>query len=335
MARNTDLEPAERLPGKPSESQILRRVGEWTKEGLITPEQAAAIREFEGAGGEGGPKRVPPIIQALLYMGTALALAGLATIYWRLYEDLPYAARVATPALVAVALAAGGWFTARRTDRDVRRFGGVLWLLSTGGIAGFMSELLMPDELAGDWSLFWVGAGAAVWAGVLARLSPQATTQIGLFIPTVAVVVGFPMALTHGFANEPDVAWLAPALGGLGAGWIVAGRTGAVRPTAVADLLGGAFILWAPTFLFAADMGEGVPLLLGSVLAGGLLGASTWLRSPALLAVGAVGLYAYSFRALWVYFGDTIGMPVVLLIGGLLLVAIAFGSIRLSGRRGR
>jgi hypothetical protein len=44
-----------------------------------------------------------------------------------------------------------------------------------------------------------------------------------------------------------------------------------------------------------------------------------------------VGLYAYSFRAIWVYFGDTIGMPVVLLIGGLLLLAIAFGAMRLAG----
>jgi hypothetical protein len=34
-----------------------------------------------------------------------------------------------------------------------------------------------------------------------------------------------------------------------------------------------------------------------------------------------------------VYFGDTIGMPVVLLIGGLLLLGIAFGAIRLGGRR--
>jgi hypothetical protein len=37
--------------------------------------------------------------------------------------------------------------------------------------------------------------------------------------------------------------------------------------------------------------------------------------------------------AIWVSFGDTIGMPVVLLSGGLLLLAIAFGAIRLGSRR--
>jgi hypothetical protein len=196
-----------------------------------------------------------------------------------------------------------------------------------------MSELMMPDELAGDWSLFVVGAGAAVWAGVLATLSPQATTQIGLFGPTAAAVVGFPMALTHGFADESDIAWLALAFGVLGVGWIVGGRIGAVQPAVVADLLGGALTLYAPTFLFAADLGDGVPLLLGSVLAGSLLAAATWLHSPAMLAVGAVGLYAYSFRAIWVYFGDNIGMPVVLLIGGLLLLGIAFGFVWFTARR--
>lgn len=317
------------------EPDVLRHLNLWVEEGLITRQDAAAIREFERAGGEGRPRRILPIIQALLYMGTALTLAAVATIYWRLYEDLPRAGRVATPALLAVVLAAAGWLTARRADPDVRRFGGVLWLLSTGGVAGFLSELVMPDELAGDWSLFVVGAGAAVWAGVLAALSPQATTQIGLFGSAVVAVVGLPLALTGGFASEWDLAWLAVALGGLGVGWIVGGRAGAVKPAVLADVLGGALVLYAPTFLFAADIGEGVPLLVGSVLAASLLAASTWLRSPAMLAVGAVGLYAYSFRAIWVYFGDTIGMPVVLLIGGLLLLAIAFGSMRLGARRAR
>lgn len=333
MAKTIDRVRAGRTPEE--ESPDLRHLKLWAEEGLITSEEAAAIREFERARGGVGPRRISPIIQTLLYMGTALALAGLGSIYWRLYEDLPRVVRVGTPALVAVALGAAGWFTARRRDPDVRRFGGVLWLLSTGGVTGFMWELLMPDELAGDWSLFWVGAVAALWARVLATLSPQATTQIGLFGPTVAAVVGLPMALTHGFADESDIAWLALAVGVLGVGWIVGGRTGALKPTVLADVLGGALALYAPTFLFAADISEGLPLLLGSVLAASLLGAATWVRSPAMLAVGAVGLYAYSFRALWVYFGDNVGMPVVLLIGGLLLLVIAFGSIRLSGRRGR
>jgi hypothetical protein len=59
------------------------------------------------------------------------------------------------------------------------------------------------------------------------------------------------------------------------------------------------------------------------------------LGSTALLAVGAVGLYAYSFRAIWVYFGDTTGVPVVLLIGGLLLLGVALGAIRMGGRSHR
>jgi hypothetical protein len=54
---------------------------------------------------------------------------------------------------------------------------------------------------------------------------------------------------------------------------------------------------------------------------------------PCRRARGAVALYAYSFRTIWAYFGDIIGMPVVLLIGGLLLLAIVVGAIRLSGRR--
>lgn len=315
--------------------ETLQRLDLWAERGLITREDAKAIREFERAQAELGKKRMAPIIQALLYMGTALTLAALGTIYWRLYPDLPRAGRVTIPLLVAVALAGGGWLAVRRPDPDVRRFGGVLWLLSTGGFAGFMTELVMPDELAGVWSLLLVGVATAFWAGALVKISPQATTQIGLFGSTVAAVVGFPFALTQGFAQESEIAWLALAIGLLGPTWILLGRRGLLRPNALADVLGGALALYAPTFLLAVENGEGIALLAGSVVAGSLLAASAWLRSPALIAVGAVGLYAYSFRAIWVYFDDTVGMPVVLLIGGLLLLAIAFGAIRLGDRRAR
>lgn len=320
-------------PTEGATGETLRHLDLWVDRGLISREEAAAIREFESAGGEAKPKRIAPLIQALLYMGTALTLAALGTIYWQLYGDLSQAARVVVPALLAAVLATAGWFTTRRTDPDVRRFGGVLWLLSTGAFAGFMSELVTPDELAGDWSLFLVGAGAALWAGTLAFLSPQATTQIGFFGTSVVTLVGFTFGLTDGFANESDIAWLTLPLALLGVGWIAGGRFRVLRPPALADALGGAILLYAPTLLFGTNIDEGVALLVGSVIAGSLLGVSAWLRSTPLLAVGAVGLYAYSFRAIWVYFGDTIGMPVVLLIGGLLLLAIALGAIRLGGRR--
>lgn len=334
MALTTDRMQAADTPEEPAGAEILRRLDLWAEKGLISREEVAAIREFESAGGEARPKRIAPLIQALLYMGTALTLAALGTIYWQLYGDLSQAARVVVPALLAVVLATAGWFATRRnTDPDVRRFGGVLWLLSTGAVAGFMSELVTPDELAGDWSLFLVGVGTAAWAGNLAFLSRQATTQIGLFGTSVVTVVGLVFGLTDGFANESDIAWLTVPLALLGLGWIVAGRFRILRPAALADVLGAAIVLYAPTLLFGTNIDEGIALLLGSVIAGSLLGASAWLRSTALLAIGAVGLYAYSFRAIWVYFGDTIGMPVVLLIGGLLLLAIAFGAIRLSSRR--
>lgn len=333
MATTTNRVPTGSSHDDEEVSVILRHLDRWLENGLIAPEEATAIREFEGAGDGVGTPRITPIIQALLYMGTALTLAALGTIYWRLYEDLPRVALVSIPALLAAVLAAAGWFTARRTEADFRRFGGVLWLLSTGAFAGFLSELIMPEELAGDWSLFLVGAALALWAGVLVAVSAQATTQIGLFGSTVVACVGFPLAVTDGFADESNVAWLALTFGLLGVGWIAASRTRFLRPVILAQVLGGALTLFAPTFLFGTGIGEGVPLLLGSVVAGGLLGASAWLRSPALIAVGAVGLYAYSFRAIWVYFGDTIGMPVVLLIGGLLLLAIAFGAMRLGGGR--
>ena len=333
MATTLDRAPIGNLPEGEAGAEILRHLDLWAKKGLVTPQEAAAIREFESAGGDVGPRRIAPIVQALLYMGTALTLAALGTIYWQLYKELPTAARVTIPALLAAVLAVSGWFTTRHSDPDVRRFGGVLWLLSTGAFAGFMSELIMRDELAGDWSLLLVGVGATVWAGALAILSPQATTQIGLFGTAIVAVAGLTSALTSGFTNETDTSWVALPLGLLGLGWIVAGRTRLLRPVVLAYVLGGALALFAPTLLFNTDMGEGPPLLLGSVIAAGLLGASAWLRSPALIAVGAVGLYVYSFGAIWGYFGDSIGMPLVLLIGGVLLLAIAFGAIRLGSRR--
>jgi ABC-type xylose transport system permease subunit len=50
--------------------------------------------------------------------------------------------------------------------------------------------------------------------------------------------------------------------------------------------------------------------------------------------LGVAGLFAFSVWAIGYYFGETIGTPLVLLVAGVVLLAVAFVAARLRGLTG-
>jgi hypothetical protein len=70
---------------------------------------------------------------------------------------------------------------------------------------------------------------------------------------------------------------------------------------------------------------------LGIAVSVGLVAASVSLRHTPMLGLGVAGLFAFSVWAIGYYFGETIGTPLVLLVAGVILLAVAFVAARLRG----
>ena len=68
---------------------------------------------------------------------------------------------------------------------------------------------------------------------------------------------------------------------------------------------------------------------LGIAISVALVAASVSLRHTPMLGLGVAGLFAFSVWAIAYYFGETIGTPLVLLLAGVVLLAIAFAAARL------
>jgi hypothetical protein len=77
-----------------------------------------------------------------------------------------------------------------------------------------------------------------------------------------------------------------------------------------------------------------VGVWLGIAISVGLVAASVWLRHTPMLGLGVAGLCAFSVWAIGYYFGETIGTPLVLLVAGVVLLAVAFVAARLRGLTG-
>ena len=86
---------------------------------------------------------------------------------------------------------------------------------------------------------------------------------------------------------------------------------------------------------------DGWMVIVGLVTAAFLMWVSIPTREPALLALGTVGLFAYVTWAVVRYFGETLGVPVALVLVGVVFLTLAvlagrLGALsRAGGGRGR
>ncbi len=72
--------------------------------------------------------------------------------------------------------------------------------------------------------------------------------------------------------------------------------------------------------------------LIFPLLAFGVIFLSVQVRSKSFLVFGALFLIGYIFKLTAEYFSDSLGWPLALVIAGLLMIAIAYGSLQISKR---
>lgn len=302
-----------------------RRLTAWVDRGLITADQARAIRAAEGSGAEAA--RGPSLAAtALGYLGASVALVGGVVAVSREWSGMGIAARLAIAAGSTLVLLGAGLLARRSRHPALRPLDGFLWFLSAAG-AAFTAGLVGHDVLELEARSFFLLAGlaAAAWAFPLWRIRPGALLEIAVVAGLATVLES---AIEH-LPGPPDEFHGLPmwGLGGvlafLGWGRLLLGRRGTFAPAGVLLLLGAQVLSfgWRP-----AGLGTGIATAIA------LLAASVPLRSMVHLGFGAAGVLLFLPQIVFEYLGDTLGAPLALLVSGIALLAGAFLAARLTGK---
>ena len=215
---------------------LLRR---WVADGLIDAGQADRIEAAEavrrapaGPPGTAGPLRGPGqrrglVVEALGYLGGALAVVAGFIAVDQLWPRIPTSAELAFAAGGTVALLGAGAAIRMDNNPPLRRLRSVLWLMSTASLAAFMGVLA-----AQVWDLRGISVGVAMAAASTAYATAlwwrtRAPLQHLAMFASAAVLVGTGIAQAG-----PGLRDWAPGLGvwGLSALWAAAVYRGYLVP---------------------------------------------------------------------------------------------------------
>ena len=314
---------------------VHRMLDRWAHAGLIDEAQVERIETFEVTRHTPGPPAAGPVpvparrrpagllVEAMAYLGGALALAASLLLVQLVWSDLSTAGRLAVPGVATVALLGCGALVPGHPD-DRRRLRSALWLLATGSWAATLGVLgHQVLEWRGQDTALLIGFGCAVLALVLyVRLT--ATLQHLALLGSLATV---------GAALGARADWDEPTLIGAGiwlvaAAWAFAGELGYLPPQAAARY-GSAVVLMSAALLMTMSAGGQVVALLTLVW---LFGLGITRNSVGMLAVAAVATLQLVPASVGYFFpGDArVVVPVTLLTVGCALVVLAVTVSRRS-----
>jgi hypothetical protein len=314
-----------------SHASILSHVRTWEELGLISPEQERAIIEFEGRRPE-TRRGVPPITEVIGYLGAALAIAAGVVLIGPRWDEIDHLWRVLGAGGIAAATFVAGWLLRRNDEPAIGRLAAVLWTLSAGAIAATMALLAFDvpaDHEPAMWGGFAVGLTVAAYAFVLNLLRPSvplALVVYGGVLGTIGGAGGWAVEAGWTWFDEHPW-WFGVAMLAVSVLWIAAGRLGALRPAGAVMGIGVAGAIWAPQFVVAGWTGFG--LVLGVAVAVAMLVTSVAWHRTEMLVLGALGLFGYLVGAIVYFLKDTVGLPVALLLCGLVLLGVAIATARL------
>jgi hypothetical protein len=327
LALASRIRPHARPTRSAGAGPLAAQLQRWTTDGLLTQEQATAILAAEraqlpGPAPPARPARPASVLVELLgYLGGTLAIVGAGLLAARFWPDLASWARLSLVGLVAMALWAAGALLPEQATPAVWRLRGVLWLGSSAAVA-FFAALFGVEVLDLDGEAVALGAGltAAIHAGVLWWRRPRPLQQLAC-LAGLAVAAGAGVALAGG-----DEAAVGLSVWAVGVGWVLAGWRRLLPPTVVALVAGGIVALQGAQA--TAQGWEGAGLVFGLASAAGLLVAGTGGRRLALAVVGIVGVVMFLPATVVYYFAGTVGVPVLLLLAGVVLLIVTLVLLR-------
>lgn len=308
-------------------SEVNSRLDDWVANNLLSAQQADAIRTFESARAK--PPVAPVVGEVLGYVGGALSISALLAIVTQFWTVLGAAGQIGLAALVTAACLAGGWIFAAGATPQAKRLGYFLLLLGTVA-SGFLTGLITD----------WAGAGYDI---------PLLAGAFGALVVAVAVwwrhrtalqVVGITVAVAF---LVPAIAerWLAAvAQEFIGLSFLLLGALAALAgerewfpPRNAAWAVGCLGMLIGPQALAAESWSSaGAYLVLGCLIATALMGIALWRGRGVPLGFGAAGIVIFVPQTLYRFFEGTIGVPIALLLAGVLLVVMSAVVIKVRPR---
>ncbi|HET6949729.1 MAG TPA: hypothetical protein VFI47_05115 [Acidimicrobiales bacterium] len=295
----------------------LRRA---TESGVVTADQATALLALAAApppptgAGRRASRRTPVAVEIVGYLGGVLTVIGAATLVGQFWEDMAAWSRLALIGALAVGLWGAGAVVDDSSDAALWRLRGVLWLLSSAA-AAFFAGLLAADVFAWDREpvAVFVGSVAAVYAGALWRLGDRPAQYLATVAGVVAALAG-----AGAWIDGPGMVGL--VLWAFGAVWLVAGWRQIIQPAAIALVAAPGLMLVAAGV--TGGSWESFAPLFGLITAAGLLVGGTVLKEFLVTGIGVAGVFVYLPMSAAEYFGEVIGVPIVLLVTGVLLIGL-------------
>jgi hypothetical protein len=324
---------------------LERGLDRWTEQGLITPEQRAAIVAAEASRQPEGGLRLTTVAT---YFGGFLILFAYTVFWGTRWSELtpPLQAGVALATMLVVG-GVGVWLRRRG-----ERLGGDLLIFAATGILPLFIQSVMratglwpeapwrsPDFSREDyWRLEARAQGIMTGLTVAGTLAVYAWSRFPLLL---ALAGGWGWFLTISLArlasdDSTDVTQLATAGYGLAlvaaAFWLRRREGGARSWSAFWLTLVGLFAFTGGLGAYALGDDRALAGLLFLVVHLGLVWLSVRLGDRLLLVFGALGIYLYIGKLALDTFRDSLGFPLALAIIGLSLVLGAVAYSRFADR---
>ena len=332
------------------QEHLISKIKEWVEEGLISPEQAEALKQREAEGVAISPALRVKTDEVFVYLGSLvvfLAMAFLVALNWRALGSVGRILSVLIPTVVMLAL---GWWLRDSESARLRRGAQALWLAAC--LLSVLFFVVTFHELGLiDWSERgptdpWVLVScllATGVAGVAFVLLPTITQSIAFHLCGSAALLTFLGWLDYTlppfnhFYENLLVLVIGLVAGGLCLllpQWLRAReRKGLVTVSRIF----GALAVLGFTFIMAMDKytvtWQKTTMETIAFLASiAFIAASVKRQSQTFLYSGAAFLLLLITYVNFEHFADRIGMPIALLIIGTLFIGLGLGTDRLSRR---
>lgn len=328
------------------QESLLNKIEEWVREGLISTKQAEAIKRREKEIKIISLSRRMKLNEILVYLGSLiifLALAFFVILNWRKFGSM---GRILTVLIPTVLMFALGWWLHGSKRSRLRRGAQALWLVAcllSGLVFGviFYEMGLLDLNRPGDPMILVSCLLATILAGTAFVLLPSITQSIAFHICGSAVLFSLIGWLDH---ILPPLNDFYEALGILviglvfGSLWLALSewlRAIEKKGLFIVSRIFGAMTILLFSLIAAMDKypetwQKTVMEAIAFLTSISFITASMKRQSQTFLYSGAAFLLFWITYINFEHFADRIGMPVTLLIIGVLLIGLGLGTERLS-----
>ena len=342
---NTGPPPESPTPTNPEEERLRNRLAAWLAAGVIDAATAARIEAFEA----GRPATDRPagisVSEVIAYIGAIVLLVGVGFLYGTQYAALGSAGRLVIIGLVVAAgLAAGELVKRVGATGAARRARAAGWTVAAVAAAIWFSQAFVDANVLTQASRYGyqdapdtsgsIMLGAAIGSAIAARLLWRAGAAL------LAVVTA---ALVYTTAGEFDnYARALPSAGAL-VTWLVPAVILAILSETITrgherrwarEVLRFAIVV-PPTIAalalsFSSDGGD--LEYFAALFALAAFGLALARSSAGYAIAGGVALFIVVNEVGFRHFAQSLGFPVVLIVSGITLFAVAGGLVRLLPR---